>query len=167
MSEKERLDQESAGGLYLEKKSLLVAVKRGKPLCAASFIAVGVPRNLFFRNKKEIMSLASGVKLRRGFENTGLKANRFNSAQFSEPILTQGEINADCIVDARLGKLREQAVKDLPRDEVFGSDLGQNMQFVDIGMQEPLLIHRKPITSNGFEKYFPKKAHVFSSLNGM
>lgn len=113
------------------------------------------------------MSLGSGIQLRRGFEPTKMKPNRFNSQQFSEPIISQGEINVDCSVDPRLPKQRQNAVQNIPRDELMGADLGENLAFVDIGHGEPLMIHRNFIQSNGMEKMFPKKAHVFSSVNGM
>lgn len=114
------------------------------------------------------MSLASGIRLRRGIASNGSRPNRFNSQQFSEPILSQGEIDVDCSVDPRLGKQRANSTKgEIPRDELMGTDLGENLAYADIGHGEPLLIHRAPISSNGMEKYFPKKAHVFSSVNGM
>jgi hypothetical protein len=107
------------------------------------------------------------VRLRPGFASTGLRANRFNSEQFAERILSQGEINMDCSVDPRLGAQRREAVSKLPRDQVFGHDLGENLEHCDIHMGEPALMYKSMITSNGMEKFFPKKAHIFTSLNGM
>src|SRR5271170_2075529 len=99
----------------------------------------------------------------------GGRPNRFKSQQFSEAVLTEGEINVDCLVDSRLWKQRSDAVKDpdLAKDLLMGTDLGENMEFVDVRLGEPLFIQKKMIRSNGQEKFFPRKAHVFSSFNGM
>lgn len=114
------------------------------------------------------MAAAAGpVRLRPGFQSKGLRPNRFNSEQFAERILSQGEINMDCSVDPRLGTQRREAVTKLPRDQVFGHDLGENFENVDLHMGEPALMYKSMITSNGMEKFFPKKAHIFTSLNGM
>lgn len=109
----------------------------------------------------------SGIRLRPGIASRGLQTNRFNSQQFSERILSAGEINMDCSVDSRLGAQRRDAVAKMPRDQVMGTDLGENLEFVDIHMNEPALMYKNLVTSNGQEKFFPKKAHIFTSVNGM
>lgn len=112
--------------------------------------------------------MSTGIRLRAGIASNGTRPNRFNSKQFSEPILSQGEINMDCSVDPRLGAQRQDATKgDIPTDQVMGLDLGDNLEFVDIHMGEPLLRYKRMIASNGQERLFPRKAFVFSSVNGM
>lgn len=114
------------------------------------------------------MSKQESRPLRRGFGNvTQYKTNRFNSQQFAEPLISQGDINVAVQGDPYDVTDRKNNIKRIDKAELMGTDLGDQGEFANIVMDEPLFIRRRHIVSTGRENLFGKNPVVRSSFNGL
>jgi hypothetical protein len=101
-----------------------------------------------------------------GTRPTGLGPRRLKT-MLDGPLIPQGLITGNAVINPSLNVQRRKDISQYDRDEVMGTDLGTNDEYLDIHPMDLLITPAVDITSTGYEGLIENRPPVMPAMNGL